>query len=591
MKHLALCLLALSFSVALAGPARADRPKVAIGDVEGPTGAQIGYAIERALRDNVDVVPNRTWTAEATRQKAAPASTEDASRIGAALEVDAAVVGRVTREGRNWQVVIDLVQVRSGQVGKSWTFQNSQLSSLSQTARRQAWVQLQGPIRAAAALPAGGPAPAPAAQAPAEETATPELPKRVVMLPFEGGKMADTTRIDIAKSLNDSGKVEFVRLGEATQEAERIGADLEQPVGRVAVAEFLKVDAFVGGRIFTRSGQYYGRVDIYQGQDGEAVDTLKLKRRSLSTLQEALSERALDPVLRARRPGAGISLDLGDMAAVGVGTAGQADTSAADQTSAQTAQSEPDPPKRARGADVRSRTPFEFELGFQSFFRRFTFNDPLTPSRDYSANFLPAVVLSGRWYPAAHFIDEGIARNLGLAIEADYGIGLSSEDAVSGARFNTNAFAFMGSGRLRVPLQASEIGFEVGYGTDRFSLDPSERGEEPGTPNSEYEFVRLAADARWRVAKPLDLSLGAGYRILTTAGDLGSEDWFENLSGGGLETEFAIGTPILDPLHLEAAFTFDHYFFSFNPEPGDAQVAGGALDQYFGGQIRAIFVL
>ena len=35
---------------------------------------------------------------------------------------------------------------------------------------------------------------------------------------------------------------------------------------------------------------------------------------------------------------------------------------------------------------------------------------------------------------------------------------------------------------------------------------------------------------------------------------------------------------------------YERYFYSFGPTPGDAYVAGGALDQFFGGRLAIAYV-
>jgi hypothetical protein len=252
-------------------------------------------------------------------------------------------------------------------------------------------------------------------------------------------------------------------------------------------------------------------------------------------------------------------------------------------------------PKRERGADARSRSPLEIGLGFTSFFRSFDFNQPLTAQRPYEATFAPAISLAARWYPGAHFTDEGWYRNLGVDIAADYAIGLSSEDSVSGSEFPTNSFAFVGGARYRIPIGPSELGLVSAIGTDRFALDPTEQGNAAQTPSVEYVFGRFGADGRIRIIPQLDLGFGGAYRLVFDAGEIFSDVWFPNGEVGAFDATIKVATPILDPLHLELGANYVHYFFTFNPTVDDASaglpIAGGALDQYTEVFLRAVFVL
>jgi len=573
-------IVVIVFGLGFGAPAAAQ---VAIGEVTGPTGAQVGYAVEQALRDKIDVVPNRVWEQTASALSLPPDATESLAPVATELDAYAIIVGDVSRVGRKWQGKLQVYEVASREFTKEWVFDTSSLRNLSKIARRQAWSQLGAAVRAAEkAEPATGP---PAPTGPRAAPRNEPTVRRVVLLPFKGGKRADGVRKIVANGLDAAPDIERVDEGEAIGTAREIGVILKDPIGRVAVAELLNLNAYIFGEVFYRRGWYYAVVEVDQGLDGAEVETLKLKRRGMVALGNALFERLRASIRSAEAPFVPEEEPLDDMPPPAPVAEAQPEAEA---------RAEPDRARRPRGSDARSRTPLEVTLGFTSFFRSFDFNQPITPQRPYEASFAPAIAFAARWYPAAHFSDEHWARNLGVDLSADYAIGLTSSDSASDDEFPTNAFSFLGGVRGRLPLGASELGAGIAFGTDRFALDPA--GDvEPETPDVEYVFARFGVDGRWRVIEQLDLGFAGGYRVVTDAGEILSDDWFPKGDVGAFDVTAKVGTPILDPVHFEAGVSYLHYFFSFNVDVDDAaagnRLAGGALDQYTHLFLRAVLVL
>jgi hypothetical protein len=581
------------------GSARAADQTVAIGSISGPTGAQVRYGIESTLRDKVDVISSQDFEAAARGMNAAAGDPKAAAQVGASLQADAVVLGSIKREGREWAATVQVVASASGEVVKNWEFRSPQLRALSKIARRQAWLKLGAAIRQAAQA---SPAPAPAAAAPPPAAAPARAPteQRVTLLPFDGGSVGARVRQVIGATLTKDPDFVFVRGTSVAAEAEKIGVSLEDPVGRIAVAELLELNGMVSGRAFKRGANYYAVVEAHQGRDGETIETLKLRRRSLRSLGTALAQRlkpplkaALAPLPPPSEPGAGLSLNA-------------LPASTEEDEAAASARAEPERQRerRPRGADARSRSPLRTTLGFNTFFRTFDFNDIARNdaglARPYESSFSPAIAVAVEWFPVAHFQDEGWLRNLGVGIDADYAFGLSSTDTFTDPdnplEFPTNSFSFIGSLLGRLPLGASEVGAEVGFGTDRFSLDPDGSGAEAGTPNVEYTFIRLGGNGRWRVIPQLELGASAAYRAVLDGGEVASEDFFPNASIGAFDAEVVAGTPLLDPIYFELGANYQHYFYSLNPEAEDAStqqgtVIGGALDQYVTLFLRLAFVL
>ncbi|MEM1023372.1 MAG: hypothetical protein AAGD10_20310 [Myxococcota bacterium] len=590
----------------LAAPGPASAANVAIGSVSGPTGAQIGYGIERALQGKAEVVSNLKYEAEARNAEAAPNDVSAVARVGRALDVDAVVIGEVLRDGRQWRAKIQLVDAHLGQVATEWNFDSPQLRSLADMARRQAWVKLAAALReaeshrgsapAAAAAPPAAPPAAPSTAPPPAASASDQV--KVVLMDFETGRRGAALRNYVGAGMNGNARIKFLNYEQVQAEAAKIGVSLEDPVGRLATAELLKVNAFIRGTVFKRGDFNYGTMEIFEGQSGEPLETLKLRRQYVRSLGAALAERALPIVLGARAPEPPPPAPAPDAMA----TVGDSRDGGSAEASARTRA--PKKPRPPRDASARSNSPLRITMGFNSQFRSFGFNDIRENrgelARPYSSSFSPAVGLGLDWFPVAHFTREGALPHIGIGLDADYAFGLvSTSQEANGDQleFPTNSFSFVGSLIGRLPLGASELGAEIGFGTDRFALDPTEvDGRDAPTPDVEYEFLRLGVSGRWRVVPQLDLAGGVAYRAIVGTGEFGSATWFPDASVNGLDAELSIGTPILDPVHLEAGANYQHYFASLNQRESDSvvtagTVAGGTLDQYVNAFLRLAIVL
>ncbi len=559
--------------LSLASSAAAE-PRVAVGEVDGPTGAQIGYAVAQAIDSKVDLISNSQFEAAAGSLGVSPSDAEAIAPIGAKLGAQAVVAGEVTRDGNQWKCTLKVHEVATREVTKDWSFTSSSLRNLSKIAGRQVWLQLGAALRAAeSAAPAATPGPA---------AVEPAGPKRIAVLTFEGGERAAKVRRVVVQSLASGEGIEFVPRKDATDTAAELGVTLSAPVGRIAVAEVLNVDAFVSGRIFRRSGYYYGAIYTHQGRDGELVETLKLKRKGYVSLGRALASRLRAPIQAA----------LGPLPPKPLPEAEPVPEPEVEREEAD--EEDKDAEKKDKPKKMRSQSPLEIGLGFQPFFRQFDYNDPLTPLRPYEANFAAALVLVARWYPGAHFVERGALRHIGIDLEGDFSIGLTSSDE-DGNEFNTRSFSFLGGLRGRLPLGPSELGAVVSFGTDSFIIDEDDAGNDPGTPSVSYTLARFGADGRIQLIPALDFAFAGGYRAVFDAGDITSDQWFPQGDVGGFDATAKLNFNLLKPVFFELGVNYVHYFFSFNVTPEDAAagqpIAGGALDQYTQIFLRVLYVL
>ncbi len=122
----------------------------------------------------------------------------------------------------------------------------------------------------------------------------------------------------------------------------------------------------------------------------------------------------------------------------------------------------------------------------------------------------------------------------------------------------------------------------VAFGQHSFSIadEMSTRGEL--VPDTRYRYTRLGGAIGVPVGERLQVVADAGYRMLSTSGDLASADWFPWASGAGVDASVGADIRVTGAIHAYIRGSVRRYFFAMNPEPGDALVVGGAIDQYLG---------
>jgi uncharacterized protein YbjQ (UPF0145 family) len=217
-----------------------------------------------------------------------------------------------------------------------------------------------------------------------------------------------------------------------------------------------------------------------------------------------------------------------------------------------------------------------FELGG----RRFAYSDPYSSNtRDYDVFGAPMPAVGLEVYPAAGTTIP-VLKDLGLTGSFSRAFGISSATK-SGTTLGTTWMRLGGGLRARFRPGSAEgpvIGVNGGLAFTSFAFD-APASLVASAPAVAYASLRGGLDARipfWRMALLLD----AGYDGALSAGTV--HDRFTGASVGGLDG--GVGFAFLLPAGFEARLTahYTRYFYTFDPVPGDAYVAGGALDELLG---------
>ncbi len=219
-------------------------------------------------------------------------------------------------------------------------------------------------------------------------------------------------------------------------------------------------------------------------------------------------------------------------------------------------------------------------IGGETAGRFLHYKDALTPAlSNYDLGASPAIVgdLEVRPLAASGPALAGFA----LHGEGHLGIGLKSTDAVTGDKRSTTWTRWAADLRWRYGVTPTTfVGASAGVLNETFKT----KGATLAPPNVSDMFVRLGLDARIGVGPVAILAQGA-YLLGLSGGEV--PDRMRDASFGGVEGGLGVGVPIGEHLEIRAQGLYTRVFYSFKPVPGDAYVAGGALDQMVRGQLMA----
>jgi hypothetical protein len=242
-------------------------------------------------------------------------------------------------------------------------------------------------------------------------------------------------------------------------------------------------------------------------------------------------------------------------------------------------------------------------------------------TRPYSVCCAPGILVGAEVYPAAT-TGIPVLRDVGLTFSYMHAFGVSSQTEANAEDPNAQIFSFdtfwnrLTAGlrvRFRMvddPKRPWIIAVSGNFGFQNFEFeavdDPSSAIlDEIGTVN--YLTVRPAIDARLPVVEWLALMPSFGFIVPLSSGDecdpvsgtvAGTPDpcnghfynRFRDASAYGIDLGLAFAFVL--PLGFEArgGVEYARYFSSFDPVPGDAYVAGGALDQFLSLRLGAAYL-
>ena len=273
-------------------------------------------------------------------------------------------------------------------------------------------------------------------------------------------------------------------------------------------------------------------------------------------------------------------------------------------------EAEPEPEQEPEQSDFKPNRPgselFAIDLGAEFGGRFFSYNEPCSGPdnpcpgtyrtlRPYDVFGVPAVRVAGVVYPAAP-LDITVLSDLGVSLQYTHYFGLKSQTENGDATFGTSWNRFAAGLRYRLRIGDADdhpvvISPDVRFGFVNFTFEPQDAGanaivDEIGTV--EYLFIRGGVDARLPLGEIVammpsigivgPLSTGAAYDRVSGASVLGMD--------AGLMVALVLGLGI----ETRAGIEYTRFFASFDPQPTDQFVAGGATDEYLSLRVAGAYV-
>jgi hypothetical protein len=158
-----------------------------------------------------------------------------------------------------------------------------------------------------------------------------------------------------------------------------------------------------------------------------------------------------------------------------------------------------------------------------------------------------------------------------------------SRDLVAGLRFRLACDALLDRGiDASIGLGGGGQTFDIGSAVALPDVD-----NRAAVPRRHYRFLR--ADAATRIALDIGffVSMHLGVRMIMSAGDVDTAEWFPRGRRWGLESGLQVGYVLPKDIELSVGFEAQRYMYRLRPQPGDANVVGGMLDRFVHAQVRA----
>jgi hypothetical protein len=209
--------------------------------------------------------------------------------------------------------------------------------------------------------------------------------------------------------------------------------------------------------------------------------------------------------------------------------------------------------------------------------RHFSYVDRVTPSlRPYDLPAAPLASVTATVYPFA-LSRTPVLRDIGVTGDFAQAFAVSSEDS-TGAHVGTTWQSFDVGAIARIPVtRAFGASVSLGYGGNDFKFDQALAGGAAQLPSVAYRFLRAGGDVRVAFLGRFSAFAGGSYMDMLSTGYTAA--LFPRESVGGVEAHLGASLRLAKSWEVSLAASYTRVFYSVNPVPGDASVAGGALDQ------------
>lgn len=236
---------------------------------------------------------------------------------------------------------------------------------------------------------------------------------------------------------------------------------------------------------------------------------------------------------------------------------------------------------------AQDRPVIDAELGAEAMGRHLSYHDDLFHQMNtYDLTAAPGVYGRVAFYPGALSANRA-ASMFGLTLGGDLVAAPDSLDT-RGVAVPVRAWGYTAGLRVRLPEGMPDVGLDVAYVAQRFTLGRSTPSLDAGVPNVGAQSLRLGASARIAITGRVAVTGRAAFLAVLDTGAAPSL-YFPRLSTNGVEAAAGVAVGVWRGVELRAAIEYRRYFSSMNPEPGDAHIVGGSLDEYITGTLGVAY--
>jgi hypothetical protein len=230
---------------------------------------------------------------------------------------------------------------------------------------------------------------------------------------------------------------------------------------------------------------------------------------------------------------------------------------------------------------------YSLRAGLEVGARWFAYSDPLviaTNLRPYDVVGVPLLTFGGELRP---FVWSRVPVLEKLAISFDYAFAPTLDSSTNDSE-DINTMWDHGDLNVHVPVRlgkhdhAPQIGATIGYGWLGFSFATT-GPLAAEIPSASYRFVRIGLTTQIPLSKRWAINAAFDYLGPLAGGAV--YDRFRDSTINGIDAQFGIGVEFARGTRALLSIDYTRFFSSFVPIPGDAYVAGGALDQFGGVKI------
>jgi hypothetical protein len=363
--------------------------------------------------------------------------------------------------------------------------------------------------------------------------------------------------------------------------ARKSGLKLQSDQDFAEVARSLNVQAFLTATV-RKQRNWTVEMVVRKGTTGEAVARFDWTDRRIESLAAALARstpRRLQALLANRPAAAAVEAD--EQVVVKAPSLPERAPTVRDDPP----EDKPDPAEKAEktvtvaeeGPGTAAPQPyFEVSAGSRIFSRTMSYVDNYSGLPGYRLGRATSITLDAAFHPFALIPGAGAwIGGLGLTGNVTYALGIGTQGGSAETPARTEVYGYEAGVRHRISVGVVDLLPHVSYLVDSFVASAADLA-----PDVRYEVVRAGLGTRLNLSSRAAVRATADYLYVLNAGPLTGANKFPRAEVRGVDLSLGAGYSFTETLEAQASVGLRRYGFDMKVEPGDALIAGGAIDEY-----------